>query len=69
MIRQSGAWCDICENVIAFGTVHCFGMPGLKNELHSCDNCAPYFAPGKTVLDLPDCKMKKAIIELSGEDG
>jgi len=65
MIKSSGAWCDICENVIAFGTVNCFGMPGLKNELHSCDNCKDNFEAGKTVLDWPDCKMKREIVKLA----
>ena len=68
MVKSSGVWCDICENVIAFGEVHRFGMPGLKNELHSCDNCVHNFHTGKTVLDWPDCKMKTAIVKLAEQD-
>lgn len=64
MIKTSGAYCDICELPILLGNVYCFGMPGLKNELHSCDNCKKYFEPGKTVMDWPDCKMKRAIMDL-----
>ena len=68
MIKPSGAWCDICETPILTGMIYRFGMPGLKNELHSCENCRHHFAKGKTLMDLPQCKMKSAILELSEKE-
>lgn len=68
MINKAGAWCDICEMPILTGMVSRFGLPGLKNELHSCDKCKDHFAPGKRVTDWPDCIMKHQIITLAEQD-
>ncbi len=68
MIKSSGGYCDVCELPIMFGTVHCFGMPGLKNTLHSCNECKKYFEPGMTVDDWPNGEVKRQIIKLAKVD-
>lgn len=68
MIKISGPYCDICETPILLSDTYCFGIPGLKNELHSCEGCKEYFGPGKTIMDWPDCEVKRQIIKLAEVD-
>lgn len=67
MIRQSGPWCDVCNDPILLDvSINPFRCKGIDQELHCHDKCKDTLIDvGRDWTKLPDGPLRKAFEDAS----